>query len=69
MWSLHQVCNVGLDKISLQTWNLSYFCKFYIDGGDGPCDHIKYVPKYDLIQLVPYRPKDVKDELNMNTIL
>ncbi len=69
MRSLHQVRNVGLDKISLQIWNLSCFCKFCIDGGDGPCDHLDYVPVFSFIQLVPYRPEDVKNEIEEDNCL
>ncbi len=69
MQNLHQVCSVGLNKFLLQTWNLSCFCKFCTNGGDGPCDHIKYVPKYDFIRLVPCRPKDVINELDEHNIL
>ncbi len=62
MHALNQVCSVGLDKISLQTRNLSYFCKFCIDSGDGPCDHANYVLRFDLIWLVPCRPQDVRND-------
>jgi hypothetical protein len=45
----------------LQTRDLSYFSKFCINSGDGPCDRVNYVLRFDLIQLVPCRPQDVKD--------
>jgi hypothetical protein len=67
--TLHQVCNVGLDKILLQTQNLSCFCKFCIDGGDVPCDHVNYVSRFDLIWFVPCKLQDVKDdEIDKNNI-
>ncbi len=69
MPSLHQVRNVGLNKISLYIWNFSCFCKFCIDGGDGPCDHLDYVPRFSLIRLVPCRPKDVKNKIKEDNCL
>jgi hypothetical protein len=47
--NLHQVCSVGLDKISLQVQTLFCFCRFCTNGGDGPCDHVDYVPRFNLI--------------------
>jgi hypothetical protein len=38
MRGFHQIKNVGLDKIFFHVQNLSCFCKFCIDGEDGPCD-------------------------------
>ncbi len=41
--------NVELNMISLQTQNLSYFCKFCINGDDSPCDHVNYLLRFNLI--------------------
>jgi hypothetical protein len=59
--TLHQVRSVGLDMILLQARNLSCFYKFYTNGGDCPCDHVNYVPRFDLIYLVPYKPQDARN--------
>ncbi len=54
----------------MQTRDLSYFCKFCINDGNGPCDHVNYVLRFDLIQLVPCRPQDVRDdEIDKNNYL
>jgi len=39
------------------------------DGDDGPCDHFDYVPRFSLIQLVPCRPEDVRDETKEDNCL
>ncbi len=41
---------------------MSYFCKFCTNGGDGPCDHANYVPRFDLIRLVPCRFQHARDD-------
>ena len=51
--SFHQVRSVNLEGTSLQVWDLSCFCKFCMDGGDGPCDNATYVPAFILIRLEP----------------
>jgi hypothetical protein len=36
----HAIQSVShLNKTLLQVHELSCFCKFYLDGGDGPCDN------------------------------
>jgi len=42
---------------------LSCFCKFYTNGGGGPCGHLDFVPRFSLIQLVPCRPEDVRNKI------
>ena len=51
--SFHQVRSVNLEGTSLQVRDLSYFCKFCMDGGDGPYDNATYVPAFILIRLKP----------------
>lgn len=67
--NLHQVCNVGFEKISLQVQNLFCFCRFCTNGGDGPCDHVDYVPRFNLIQLVACRLEDVWNEIDDNCLI
>ncbi len=43
-----------------------YVC---IDGGDDPCDHVNYVSRFNLIHMVPYRPKDVRNEVEEDNTL
>jgi hypothetical protein len=69
MHNLHQVCSVGLDKISLQIWNLSCFCKFYTNGGGGPCGHLDFVSRFSLTQLVPCRLEDVRIKIEEDNYL
>ena len=52
--SFHQVHNVNLEGTSLQVRDLSCFCKFCMDGGDGPCNNAAYVLGFLLIRLEPY---------------
>ena len=51
--SFHQVRSVNLEGTSLQVRDLSCFCKFCIDGGDGPCNNATYVMGFLLIRLEP----------------
>lgn len=55
--SFHQVRSVGLEGTSLQTRRLSCFCKFCLDGGDGPCDSAGFVEPFTLIRLEPCEPQ------------
>jgi hypothetical protein len=56
--NFHQVKSVGLDKIFFLVHNLSCFCKYCCDGGDGPCENEAYVAPFNLIHLKPYNPLD-----------
>jgi hypothetical protein len=54
----------------LQIQNLScFFCKFYTNGGDGPCDHLDYVPRFFFIWLRPCRLEDVRNEAKEDNCL
>ena len=52
--SFHQICSVNLEGTSLQLRDLSCFCKFCMDGGDGPCNNVAHVHAFALIRLEPY---------------
>jgi len=49
----HQVKSVFVDKISLYVRNLSCYCKFCSNGGDGPCDNEIYFAPFTFIYLEP----------------
>ena len=51
--SFHQVRSVNLEGTSLQVRDLSCFCRFCMDGGDGPCDNASHVPTFVLLRLEP----------------
>ena len=44
---------MNLEGTSLQVRDLSCFCKFCMDGGDGPCNNAAYVLGFMLIGLEP----------------
>jgi hypothetical protein len=56
--NFHQVKSIGLDKISLHVWNLSCFCRFYFEGGDGPYENEAYVLPFNFIHLEPCNAYD-----------
>ncbi len=39
---------------------LSCFCKYYIDGGDGPYDNYTHVQPWDIVTLEPCSPIDAR---------
>ncbi len=52
--SKHSIQSVfHLNKTFLHVHELSCFCKFYLDGGDGPCDNETHVATFDLMTLEP----------------
>jgi hypothetical protein len=59
----HQVKSVGLDKISFRVQNLSCFCKFCSNGGDGPCDNEAYIAPFTFIHLEPCNPSDAQTDV------
>lgn len=60
--SFHQIRSVGLDQISLEVRDLACFCKFCMDGGDGPCDNAAYVDSFTMIHLEPCEATDTRRE-------
>ena len=52
--SFHQVRSVNLKGTSLQVRDLSCFCKFCMDGEDGPYNNAAYVLGFLLIRLEPW---------------
>ncbi len=48
---------------------MSCFYRFYIDGGDGPCDHANYVSRFNLIHMVHCRLKNVRNEVEEDNTL
>jgi len=49
-----------LKKTLLHVRKLSYFCKFYMDGGDGPCDKCTHVQPWNLVALGLYPLIDIR---------
>jgi hypothetical protein len=47
-----------LNKTLLHVCELSCFYKFYLDGGDGPCDNKTHAATFDLVTLEPCLPID-----------
>jgi hypothetical protein len=49
--SFHQVRSVNLEGTFLQVRDFSCFCKFCMDGRDGPCDNVAYVHGFVMVRL------------------
>jgi hypothetical protein len=54
--SIRSVCH--LNKTLLHFCELSCFCKFCLDGGDGPCDNEIHATTFDLMTLEHCLPID-----------
>ncbi len=62
--SKHVICSVShLIKTLLHVQELSCFCKFCVDGGDGPYDNYTHVQPWDLVTLEPCSAIDVRCDL------
>ncbi len=55
-----------VNKTLLCVRELSWFCKFCVDGGDGPCDNHSHVQPWDLLALEPCSPIDDRCDLETN---
>jgi len=55
-----------VNKTLLCVRELFWFCKFCVDGGDGPCDNHSHVQPWDLVALEPCFPIDDRCDLEMN---
>ncbi|CAM6089455.1 unnamed protein product [Calypogeia fissa] len=52
--SKHSIQSVShVNTTLLQVRELSCFCDFCVNGGDGPCANAKHVTKYDLVTMEP----------------
>jgi hypothetical protein len=46
--------------------NLFCFCKFCIDGGNGPCENYTHVKPWDLVTLEPCSSIDARCDLDID---
>ncbi len=54
------------NKTLLHVCELSYFCKFCVDGRNGPCDNCTHIQTWDLMALKPCSPIDAKCDLKVD---
>jgi hypothetical protein len=55
-----------LNKTLQHVHELYYFCKYCVNGGDGPCDNYIHVRPWDLVTLEPCSPIDVRCDLDIH---
>ncbi len=54
------------NRTLLHVCELSYFCKFCVDGRNGPCENCTHIQPWDLMALEPCSPIDANCDLKVD---
>ncbi len=61
IWSIFH-----FNRTLLHVRELSYFCKFCVDGRNGPCNNCTHIQPWDVVALKPCSPINAKCDLKVD---